>query len=568
MRLSALFAPQSLTGRVFALFAGTLICFLGISAGLFYRYEFTSGIQDSLDAARVLSEVVTPTVTDSVVIGDHDTVQRTLAKAIQNSPFSSVSLIDLAGGTLKVERNLSYVRHAPEWLRNAVDDRLGDINNVIAVGGRDYGVLRFRFAPDLIAAELWKVTGVALALASTVLLAALAVIRFSLRRWLEPLERIGQGNWDRAATDSDQRLVRDAPVEVRETLKAFARAGAELQVQRLTAAATLDAVNEGVVTADRDGKILYANPAASSLLRVSAKAALGRALSEVLPEAFVASHLPNGFEPRDERLVEIAGSAGERVILNTTLAPIPGATGEVIGQVLTLRDVTVTRAYEQILREELKKRRSATQALREAIRDMIPESELGSFAGSDTDLESVARLFTNLAREREASQFSWSICVSARSHCAPHQVRPYRDRLTWPSAVLRGASACGHAAGLRWIRIRRAQCRLASTLLFDCTNPSQSPEKRKGPASLQALESVARPAGFEPTTPWFVAKYSIQLSYGRVGRELYMPAFAHRSAGITDGLFRTSAPDTTDRHGPPKSHRLLWLSIRRAPRSA
>ena len=26
---------------------------------------------------------------------------------------------------------------------------------------------------------------------------------------------------------------------------------------------------------------------------------------------------------------------------------------------------------------------------------------------------------------------------------------------------------------------------------------------------------MARPAGFKPTTPWFVAKYSIQLSYGR-----------------------------------------------------
>ncbi len=26
---------------------------------------------------------------------------------------------------------------------------------------------------------------------------------------------------------------------------------------------------------------------------------------------------------------------------------------------------------------------------------------------------------------------------------------------------------------------------------------------------------LVRPAGFEPTTPWFVAKYSIQLSYGR-----------------------------------------------------
>jgi hypothetical protein len=46
-------------------------------------------------------------------------------------------------------------------------------------------------------------------------------------------------------------------------------------------------------------------------------------------------------------------------------------------------------------------------------------------------------------------------------------------------------------------------------------NPVGVGAKKKGQTSSLTLLNVARPKRFELLTPWFVAKYSIQLSYGR-----------------------------------------------------
>jgi len=43
------------------------------------------------------------------------------------------------------------------------------------------------------------------------------------------------------------------------------------------------------------------------------------------------------------------------------------------------------------------------------------------------------------------------------------------------------------------------------------------------------LIHLVRLAGIEPTTPWFVAKYSIQLSYSRQGSNCSMARLVQRS---------------------------------------
>lgn len=81
--------PRSLVGRVFALYTATLLLFVASGLGLFYQIQLRQHIEEAQSSATMLVEAISIVVTDSAVIGDYDTIQRTLQSTIVRSPFAS-----------------------------------------------------------------------------------------------------------------------------------------------------------------------------------------------------------------------------------------------------------------------------------------------------------------------------------------------------------------------------------------------------------------------------------------------------------------------------------------------
>jgi diguanylate cyclase (GGDEF)-like protein len=229
-RLSLL--PRSLVGRVFAVFSLTLLLCMGTGLGLFYRYQFLQHIEDTQDTALTLVEVAVQNIEDSAVIGDYDTVKRTLGKMLFQSPFKRAEFIDLAGGTLVLDAPHPARAPAPDWLVALVAGKLYDVNRIASVGGRDYGVVRLRFDERKLAAQLWTIVLETATLAAIVFVASLALMRTLLRRWLVTLARLRTFETDAAAgrvsgTDQDD----DAPSEIQEAIDAVNRGAASMRVQ-------------------------------------------------------------------------------------------------------------------------------------------------------------------------------------------------------------------------------------------------------------------------------------------------------------------------------------------------
>lgn len=320
--------PRSLVGRVFALYTAALVAFVGGGLSLFYRYQFTVELEDSQQRAEALAAVLLPTVSDSAVIGDYDTIRRTLERAVHDRTFASAAFIDLRGGRVQVPRDEAPPVTPPDWLRNLVAARLYDDNLPINVGGRDYGVLRLSFSAEHIAGGLWAQTRIALALALGCLAGGLLLIRFPLVRWLGDLDRVKAFDeaLQRGRVDATMLATGTVASEFRDTFEALGRTAASLQAQLQARDAALVSLRQVLEDLTKDA----GQPAAAPSDDLSAISAMISTLvarlqvrGEQLDAIFALS--PDGFVSfDDQRHANYVSPAFE------TLTGLPAA--QVLGQ--------------------------------------------------------------------------------------------------------------------------------------------------------------------------------------------------------------------------------------------
>ena len=112
--------PETLVARVYLLYSATLLLFIGVGLGLFYQAQTRVSIQDAQDSSTMLIEVVAQVIGESAVIGDYDTINRTLERAIARSQFESAAFIDINGGVIRNTNTVKPQTTPPAWFRERI----------------------------------------------------------------------------------------------------------------------------------------------------------------------------------------------------------------------------------------------------------------------------------------------------------------------------------------------------------------------------------------------------------------------------------------------------------------
>jgi PAS domain S-box-containing protein len=124
----------------------------------------------------------------------------------------------------------------------------------------------------------------------------------------------------------------------------------------------VEAAQDGIVFADRDGVIRLWNAGAETIFGYPAEQALGQRLDLIIPENLRARHwegyrrvMASGATRYGRELLKVPALRrdGTRISLEFTVVPVRGASGEILGVGAIIREVTERWRQERALRERL-----------------------------------------------------------------------------------------------------------------------------------------------------------------------------------------------------------------------
>lgn len=234
--------PASLIGRVYALYSVVLLLFVGSSLVLFYQHQYHQTVEEAQDSAAMLIELAAQTVADSAVIGDYDTIKRTLDKSILRSQFESAVFIDLSGGVVKSQNPPLSGTRVPDWMIERVGRDLYEVNRNISIGGKDYGVLRLNFSVGAIAGSLWQLLRTAIMIALASLFGGMVLMWMPLKRWLGTLDRVRAFDNDRPQEGVGFDSPDELPLEFRPAFEVMQRTADSLRKELAAREQTLSAL--------------------------------------------------------------------------------------------------------------------------------------------------------------------------------------------------------------------------------------------------------------------------------------------------------------------------------------
>ena len=130
-----------------------------------------------------------------------------------------------------------------------------------------------------------------------------------------------------------------------------------MQIERLKdfSENIVESLNIGVLTVDLDDRIESWNPQLEQMLEAPRDAAIGRPLGSVLPPDLVAEVMARATDEHVSGIYKfhLHSHSGRRLVVNASIAPLVGKTGERLGRLILLDDITQRiRLEEQMVQTE------------------------------------------------------------------------------------------------------------------------------------------------------------------------------------------------------------------------